>query len=56
MTLGTLFLEIVNHFKGLGHLTSGSLSSENYVYFTLTSPDGTKYDFTINKTEAVKND
>lgn len=58
MKLGALFLDIVNKFRieGLAHLVSANLSSDNYVYFTLTSPDGTTYDFSIHKTEAEKND
>lgn len=56
VSLGDLFLYIVNDFKAIGHLTSASLGSTSSVYFTLTANDGTTYDFSIHKTEAVKND
>ena len=58
MKLGVLFLEIVNKFRieGLAHLISATLCSEDHVYFTLESPSGTKYEFSIHKTEAEKND
>ena len=55
-SLGKIFLDIVNEFKTLGHLTSASLGHSNYVYFTLTGYDGATYDFSIHKTEAEKND
>lgn len=55
MTLGTFFLDIVNTYKGM-RLESATLSNSDYVYFTLISPNGTKYDFSIHKTEEKKND
>lgn len=55
MTLGTFFLDIVNTYKGM-RLESATLS-DNYVYLTLISHDGTeKFDFSIHKSEVEKND